>query len=77
MIRLLNLIRDLVHLNELYEDFHLPSMCPLFSSSIKYMKMKYMESLTDLEKALIDIGFEKFEGKKKYICTNIFIFTKG
>ncbi|CAG8541603.1 11690_t:CDS:2 [Diversispora eburnea] len=63
VVRLLNLIRDLVHLNEIYEDFHSPRMCPLFSNSIKYMKVKYVESLTDLEKALIDIGFEKFEDR--------------
>ncbi|RHZ48842.1 hypothetical protein Glove_541g87 [Diversispora epigaea] len=63
VVRLLNLIRDLVHLNEIYEEFHSPSMCPLFSNSIKYMKVKYVESLTDLEKALIDIGFEKFEDR--------------
>jgi hypothetical protein len=31
------------------------------------MKVKYIESLTDLEKALIDIGFDKFEGKSRNI----------
>ncbi|RIA82126.1 hypothetical protein C1645_809763 [Glomus cerebriforme] len=62
-VRILNVIRDLVHLNEKYEDFHLPGVCPLFAGSIKYMKVKYIESLTDLEKALIDIGFDKFEDR--------------
>ncbi|PKY41704.1 hypothetical protein RhiirA4_396364 [Rhizophagus irregularis] len=62
-VRILNLIRDLVHLNEIYEDFHSPGVCPLFAGSIKYMKVKYIESLTDLEKALIDIGFDRFEDR--------------
>jgi hypothetical protein len=62
-VRILNVIRDLVHLNEVYEEFHSPGMCPLLSGSIKCMKVKYIESLTDLEKALIDIGFDKFGGK--------------
>ncbi|CAG8446373.1 12626_t:CDS:10, partial [Acaulospora colombiana] len=59
VVRLLNLIRDLVHLNDLYEGFD-PAV--LFSRTIGHMKDKYVENLTDLEKALIDIGFEKFEG---------------
>ncbi|CAG8587502.1 8519_t:CDS:2 [Funneliformis mosseae] len=46
-----------------YEDFHSPGVCPLFANSIKFMKVKYIESLTDLEKALIDIGFDKFEDR--------------
>ncbi|CAI2169942.1 16884_t:CDS:2 [Funneliformis geosporum] len=63
VVRILNLIRDLVHLNETYEDFHSPGVCPLFANSIKFMKVKYIESLTDLEKALIDIGFDNFEDR--------------
>ncbi|CAG8763735.1 9688_t:CDS:2, partial [Acaulospora morrowiae] len=62
VVRLLNLIRDLVHLNELYECFD-PGV--VFSNSIGRMKGKYVENLTELEKALIDIGFEKFEGKAR------------
>ncbi|CAG8764123.1 13007_t:CDS:2, partial [Acaulospora morrowiae] len=53
VVRLLNLIRDLVHLNELYECFD-PGV--VFSNSIGHMKGKYVENLTELEKALIDIG---------------------
>ncbi|CAG8632000.1 13640_t:CDS:2 [Cetraspora pellucida] len=60
VVRIFNLIRDLIHLNEIYEDFHSPTVCPLLSGSIKYMKIKYIESLTDLEKALTDIGSFKF-----------------
>lgn len=63
VVRIFNLIRNLIHLNEIYEDFHSPSVCPLFSGSIKYMKIKYIETLTDLEKALTEIGFDKFEDR--------------
>jgi hypothetical protein len=64
----------LVHLNELYEEFHSPGVCPLFAGSIKYMKVKYIESLTDLEKALIDIGFDRFDGKFKKISISLYVF---
>jgi len=63
VVRLLNLIRDLVHLNATYEEFYSPGVFPLFTGSIKYLKVKYSESLTDLEKSLIDVGFEKFEDR--------------
>ncbi|CAJ0891764.1 14071_t:CDS:2 [Entrophospora sp. SA101] len=63
VVRLLNLIRDLVHLNATYEEFYSPGVFPLFTGSIKYLKVKYIESLTDLEKSLIDVGFEKFEDR--------------
>ncbi|CAJ0849012.1 12226_t:CDS:2, partial [Entrophospora sp. SA101] len=59
MKRLLNLIRDLVHLNATYEEFYSPGVFPLFTGSIKYLKVKYIESLTDLEKSLIDVGLQE------------------
>nr|CAG8639753.1 8056_t:CDS:2 [Entrophospora candida] len=44
MKRLLNLIRDLVHLNATYEEFYSPGVFPLFTGSIKYLKVKYIEN---------------------------------
>ncbi|RIB21162.1 hypothetical protein C2G38_2034625 [Gigaspora rosea] len=71
VVRIFNLIRNLIHLNEIYEDFHSPSVCPLFSDRLQELTMMVREIDRSLDCACKNLQNDIEKWKKRKNMANV------